>query len=163
MFDFFKKKKKEEKKVSIASPVTGKIVKLEEVPDPVFAEKMVGDGFAIIPEDGEVHAPVSGEVTLQPEGFHAIGIKTEEGLEVLVHFGLETVELKGEGFTPHVKVGDKVNKGDKVLSVDIEKIKDKVPSIITPCIVANLEENILSEINFDAKCGEEVQTVTIVD
>ncbi|MDU5504252.1 MAG: PTS glucose transporter subunit IIA [Anaerococcus vaginalis] len=163
MFDFFKKKKKEEKKVSIASPVNGKIVKLEEVPDPVFAEKMVGDGFAIIPEDGEVHAPVSGEVTLQPEGFHAIGIKTEEGLEVLVHFGLETVELKGEGFTPHVKVGDKVNKGDKVLSVDIEKIKDKVPSIITPCIVANLEENILSEINFDAKCGEEVQTVTIVD
>lgn len=163
MFDFFKKKKKEEKKVSIASPVNGKIVKLEEVPDPVFAEKMVGDGFAIIPEDGELHAPVSGEVTLQPEGFHAIGIKTEEGLEVLVHFGLETVELKGEGFTPHVKVGDKVNKGDKVLSVDIEKIKDKVPSIITPCIVANLEENILSEINFDAKCGEEVQTVTIVD
>lgn len=163
MFDFFKKKKKEEKKVSIASPVNGKIVKLEEVPDPVFAEKMVGDGFAVMPEDGEVHAPVSGEVTLQPEGFHAIGIKTEEGLEVLVHFGLETVELKGEGFTPHVKVGDKVNKGDKVLSVDIEKIKDKVPSIITPCIVANLEENILSEINFDAKCGEEVQTVTIVD
>lgn len=163
MFDFFKKKKKEEKKVSIANPVNGKIVKLEEVPDPVFAEKMVGDGFAVMPEDGEVNAPVSGEVTLQPEGFHAIGIKTEEGLEVLVHFGLETVELKGEGFTPHVKVGDKVNKGDKVLSVDIEKIKDKVPSIITPCIVANLEENILSEINFDAKCGEEVQTVTIVD
>ena len=163
MFDFFKKKKKEEKKVSIANPVNGKVVKLEEVPDPVFAEKMVGDGLAVMPEEGEVHAPVSGEVTLQPDGYHAIGIKTEEGLEVLVHFGLETVELKGEGFTPHVKVGDKVNKGDKVLSVDIEKIKDKVPSIITPCIVANLEENILSEINFDAKCGEEVQTVTIVD
>ena len=163
MFDFFKKKKKIEKKVSIANPVNGKVVKLEEVPDPVFAEKMVGDGFAVVPEDGEVHAPVSGEVTLQPDGFHAIGIKTEEGLEVLVHFGLETVELKGEGFTPHVKVGDKVNKGDNVLSVDIEKIKDKVPSIITPCIVANLEENILSEINFDAKCGEEVQTVTIVE
>ena len=89
--------------------------------------------------------------------------KTQEGLEVLVHFGLETVELKGEGFTPHVKVGDMVKKGDKVLSVDIEKIKDKVPSIITPCIVANLEENILSEINFDANCGEEVQKVTIVE
>ena len=163
MFDFFKKKKKPEKKVSIANPVNGKVVKLEEVPDPVFAEKMVGDGFAVMPEEGEVFAPVSGEVTLQPDGYHAIGIKTEEGLEVLVHFGLETIELKGEGFTPHVKVGDKVNKGDKVLSVDIGKIKDKVPSIITPCIVANLEENILSEINFDAKCGEEVQTVTIVD
>ena len=163
MFDFFKKKKKEEKIVSIASPVKGKVVKLEEVPDPVFAEKMVGDGFAVEPENGEVFAPVSGEVTLQPEGYHAIGIKTQEGLEVLVHFGLETVELKGEGFTPHVKVGDMVKKGDKVLSVDIEKIKDKVPSIITPCIVANLEENILSEINFDAKCGEEVQTVTIVE
>ena len=162
MFDFFKKKKKEEKKVSIASPVNGKVVKLEEVPDPVFAEKMVGDGFAVIPSDGEVFAPVSGEVTLQPEGYHAIGIKTDEGIEVLVHFGLETVELKGDGFTPHVKIGDRVNKGDKVLSVDTEKIKDKVPSLITPCIVANLEENKLSEINFDAKCGEEVQTVTIV-
>ncbi|MDU3153619.1 MAG: PTS glucose transporter subunit IIA [Anaerococcus hydrogenalis] len=68
-----------------------------------------------------------------------------------------------DGFTPHVKIGDRVNKGDKVLSVDTEKIKDKVPSIITPCIVANLEKNILSEINFDAKCGEEVQTVTIVE
>ncbi len=123
MFDFFKKKKKEEKIVSIASPVKGKVVKLEEVPDPVFAEKMVGDGFAVEPENGEVFAPVSGEVTLQPEGYHAIGIKTQEGLEVLVHFGLETVELKGEGFTPHVKVGDMVKKGDKVLSVDIEKIK----------------------------------------
>lgn len=163
MFDFFKKKKKEEKIVSIASPVKGKVIKLEEVPDPVFAEKMVGDGFAVEPENGEVFAPVSGEVTLQPEGYHAIGIKTQEGLEVLVHFGLETVELKGEGFTPHVKVGDMVKKGDKVLSVDIEKIKDKVPSIITPCIVANLEENILSEINFDANCGEEVQKVTIVE
>ncbi|MDU5912765.1 MAG: PTS glucose transporter subunit IIA [Anaerococcus vaginalis] len=163
MFDFFKKKNKVEKKVSIASPVNGKVVKLEEVPDPVFAEKMVGDGFAVLPEDGEVYSPVDGEVTLQPDGYHAIGIKTDEGIEVLVHFGLETVELKGEGFTPHVKVGDKVNKGDKVLSVDIEKIKDKVPSIITPCIVANLEKNILSEINFGAKCGEEVQTVTIVD
>ena len=163
MFDFFKKKKKEEKIVSIASPVKGKVIKLEEVPDPVFAEKMVGDGFAVEPENGEVFAPVSGEVTLQPEGYHAIGIKTQEGLEVLVHFGLETVELKGEGFTPHVKVGDMVKKGDKVLSVDIEKIKDKVPSIITPCIVANLEENILSEINLDANCGEEVQKVTIVE
>ena len=63
MFDFFKKKKKEEKIVSIASPVKGKVVKLEEVPDPVFAEKMVGDGFAVEPENGEVFAPVSGEVT----------------------------------------------------------------------------------------------------
>ena len=124
MFNFFKKKKNDEKKVSIASPVNGKVVKLEEVPDPVFAEKMVGDGFAVIPSDGEVFAPVSGEVTLQPDGYHAIGIKTDEGIEVLVHFGLETVELKGDGFTPHVKVGDRVNKGDKVLSVDIEKIKD---------------------------------------
>ena len=163
MFNFFKNKNKKEEKVSIVSPVNGKIVKLEEVPDPVFAEKMVGDGFAVIPSDGEVFAPVSGEVTLQPEGYHAIGIKTEEGVEVLVHFGLETVELKGEGFTPHVKVGDKVNKGDKVLSVDIEKIKDKVPSLITPCIVANLEKNKLSEINFDAIFGQEVQSVTIVE
>ena len=163
MFNFFKNKNKKEEKVSIVSPVNGKIVKLEEVPDPVFAEKMVGDGFAVIPSDGEVFAPVSGEVTLQPEGYHAIGIKTEEGVEVLVHFGLETVELKSEGFTPHVKVGDKVNKGDKVLSVDIEKIKDKVPSLITPCIVANLEKNKLSEINFDAIFGQEVQSVTIVE
>lgn len=162
MFDFLKRKK-EKKEVSIRKPVNGEVVDLKDVPDPVFAQKMVGDGFAIKPLDGEVYAPVSGEVTLQPEGYHAIGIKTEEGIEVLVHFGLETVELKGEGFTPHVKIGDKVNAGDKVLSVDIEKIKDKVPSIITPCIVANLEENTLSEINFDADLNEVVQKVTIED
>lgn len=160
MFDFLKRKK-EKKEVSIRKPVNGEVIELKDVPDPVFAQKMVGDGFAIKPLDGEVYAPVSGEVTLQPEGYHAIGIKTEEGVEVLVHFGLETVELKGEGFTPHVKIGDKVSAGDKVLSVDIEKIKDKVPSIISPCIVANLEDNSLSEINFDAGLNEEVQKVII--
>lgn len=163
MLNFLKKNKNKDIEISIANPINGKVVKLEEVPDPVFAQKMVGDGFAVIPEEGEVYAPVSGEVTLQPEGFHAIGIKTEEDLEVLIHFGLDTVELKGQGFTPHVKIGDKVNKGDKILTVDIDKIKDKVPSIISPCIVANLEKNILSEINFDAKCGEEVQKVIIVE
>ena len=162
MFDFLKKKKKS-KEVSIKNPLNGQVVELSEVPDPVFAQKMVGDGFAIKPNDGEVHAPVSGEVTLQPEGYHAVGIKTDEGVEVLVHFGLETVELKGQGFTPHVKIGDRVEAGDKILSVDIDEIKDKVPSIITPCIVANLEDNSLSEISFDAKLGEETQRIIIKD
>lgn len=160
MFDFLKRKK-DEKEVSIYKPVNGEIIDLSQVPDPVFSERMVGDGFAIKPTDGEVYAPVSGEVTLLPEGYHAIGIKTEEKIEVLVHFGLETVELKGDGFTSFVKIGDKVMKGDKILSVDIEKIKDRVPSLVTPCIVANLENNKLSEINFDAGLKEEVQKVII--
>ena len=82
--------------VSILSPLTGKAVPMEEVPDPVFSQKIIGDGIAVIPEDGKLVSPVDGEVISVAETLHAYGFRSEDGIEVLVHFGLETVSLKGD-------------------------------------------------------------------
>ena len=108
--------------VTIVSPVNGKAVPITEVPDPVFADKILGEGIAVIPEDGIFLCPVDGEVASVAESLHAIGFSTEEGLEVLMHIGLDTVKLNGEGFTLHVKVGDKVKKGDLIAEVNLDFI-----------------------------------------
>ncbi len=89
----------------ILSPVTGKAVALEQVPDPVFSQKIIGDGMAVIPEDGRIVSPVTGEVASVADTLHAFGFRTDEGVELLVHVGLETVALKGECFQVHVKAG----------------------------------------------------------
>lgn len=98
--------------IRILSPLTGTAVALEEVPDPVFSQKIIGDGIAIIPQDGKLVSPIDGEVVSVAETLHAYGLRSEDGIEVMVHFGLETVALKGEYFTCHVKQGDKVKAGD---------------------------------------------------
>ena len=90
---------KENAKFSIIAPLSGKIVALEEVPDPVFSEKALGDGIAILPEDGKIYSPVNGVVASIAATNHAYGFQSEEGVEILVHVGLETVGLNGEGFT----------------------------------------------------------------
>ncbi|MED3929077.1 PTS glucose transporter subunit IIA, partial [Priestia megaterium] len=97
------------KETTILSPISGDILPISEVPDPVFSQKMMGDGFAIEPTEGKVVSPVEGEVVQLFHTKHAIGLKTEAGTEILIHIGLETVEMKGEGFEAHVKQGDKVN------------------------------------------------------
>ena len=104
----------------IIAPLTGRIVKLEEVPDKVFAEKIMGDGFAIEPKDNIVVAPVDGEIAILFPTKHAIGMVTAEGLELLIHVGIDTVKLNGEGFKAFVKQGDKVKAGDKLLEVDFK-------------------------------------------
>ncbi|HLR22331.1 MAG TPA: PTS glucose transporter subunit IIA, partial [Pseudogracilibacillus sp.] len=110
--NLFKKTKDEE---VIYAPMSGEKAALEDVPDPVFSEKMMGEGIAIIPSEGKVVAPVQGEVVHVPDTLHAVGIKSEAGTELLVHIGLETVGLKGEGFTAKVKQGDKINVGDELI------------------------------------------------
>ncbi|MBQ8298102.1 MAG: PTS transporter subunit EIIC [Ruminococcus sp.] len=125
------------KTVSIASPLNGKAVALEQVPDPVFSEKVLGDGCAVIPADGKIYSPVNGEISSIAETFHAYGFTSEDGLEILVHFGLETVALKGEGFKSHVSVGDKVKVGDLVAEVDIELLKKHNINLITPVLVCD--------------------------
>lgn len=124
----------------IQMPLTGRIMPISEVPDPVFAEGMMGDGFAIEPVDGKVTAPVSGKVVTVFPTKHAIVIESEAGLEVLIHFGLDTLKLKGEGFTTHVEQGQNVKAGDLLLTVDIDAIIGKVPSVITPVVFTNLSE-----------------------
>jgi glucose-specific phosphotransferase system IIA component len=137
-FMFFNKKEK------LHAPMSGTIKPITEAPDPAFSQKMIGDGFCIEPEDGIVGSPVDGTIQMVFPTKHAIGITTKKGMEIMVHFGMETVSLNGEGFTAHVESGDKVKVGDTILEVDIEKIKDKVPSLITPIVVTNLEGKTLS-------------------
>jgi sugar PTS system EIIA component len=122
------------KSVEIAAPLTGRYVPLEEVPDQVFSQKMMGDGFAIEPEKGEVYAPADGEITNLFPTKHAIGIKTKNGLEILIHVGIDTVELEGDGFTAYVSEGDRVSAGQKLLDFDMEKIKNSGKPLITPVI-----------------------------
>jgi len=128
-----------EKKVNetLFAPLEGKIVKLEDVPDPVFSEKMMGDGIAIEPVNGEVVSPVKGKIVQVFPTKHAIGIESEIGLEVLVHIGLDTVQMNGEGFSAHVSVGDKVNVGSKLVTFDLDLVKAKAKSSITPLIITN--------------------------
>lgn len=131
----------------ILCPLTGEVLKLSMVPDKVFAEKMMGDGFAIDPTGGTVIAPVSGEVTSLFATKHAVGITSDNGLEILIHVGMDTVSLGGEGITAFIKQGDRVKVGDKLLEVDFNLIKDKVPSLITPIVFTNLTDN--AKINFN--------------
>lgn len=131
---------KNEEMFKFSVPVSGEIISLDAVDDDVFSQRMMGDGFAIIPSDGKVFSPFDGIVTSIFPTKHAITIKNSYGIEVLIHFGLDTVNLNGEGFTSHVQNEDKVKAGDIILSVDIESIKDKVKSLVVPIIFLNLNE-----------------------
>ena len=121
----------------ILAPLTGKAVPLSEVPDPVFSDKVLGDGVAIIPADGKIVSPVDGEISTVAETGHAYGFTSEDGQEILVHVGLETVSLNGECFKVYGKVGDKVKKGDLVAEVDLGYLKEKEINPITPVLLCS--------------------------
>ncbi|MFD2618633.1 glucose PTS transporter subunit IIA [Terrilactibacillus laevilacticus] len=127
--------------VTFSSPLKGNLLNLEEVPDQVFSQKMMGEGFAIDPKNGIVISPINGKVTSVFPTKHAIGLLSDDGLEILIHIGIDTVNLKGEGFTVYVKEGEYITLGDILITFDLEGIKDKVPSVITPIIFTNLSEN----------------------
>ncbi|PLR98882.1 PTS sugar transporter subunit IIA [Bacillus sp. T33-2] len=131
--------KEEVKTVQLKSPITGNAVSLDKVPDPVFAQKMMGDGIAVEPTEGVAVSPVDGEIIQVFPTKHAIGIKAKNGAEILIHIGLETVSLNGEGFETHVKEGDKVKTGDKLVSFDLETIRTKAKSTVTPIIITNTD------------------------
>ena len=126
---------------TIYAPLKGRTVPLDEVPDQVFSDKLMGDGLAIYPANGEVVAPFDGTVELVFPTKHAIGLKSESGVEVLIHFGLETVGLQGEGFKVHVDSGDTIIKGQSLMTVDLDYIKTHAKSDITPIIVTNSGEH----------------------
>lgn len=123
MFGFLKRNRKEE--FSIVAPVSGKLIRLEDVNDPVFSQKMMGDGFAIQPINNIVVAPLSGTIVALPKTKHAIGIKTKDGIEILIHIGLDTVDLNGEGFKSFVNEGDKIKQGNKLVEFDANFMKQK--------------------------------------
>jgi PTS system glucose-specific IIA component len=123
MFNFLKKSK-----FTVVSPANGKLKAITEVHDEAFSSKGLGDGFAVEPENGEVYSPVDGTITLVFATKHAIGIKCDNGTEILVHIGVDTVELEGEGFETFVSEGQKISAGQLLSKFDIENIKNKVPS-----------------------------------
>ncbi|MCG5105173.1 glucose-specific PTS transporter subunit IIBC [Oceanobacillus alkalisoli] len=125
---------------SFVSPMTGEIKPITDVPDPVFAGKMMGDGFAILPTHGTIVSPVNGKIVNLFPTKHAIGIESESGREILIHFGIDTVKLEGEGFEALVAQDDEVKVGQPLLNVDLSYVKENAPSIMTPIIFTNLKE-----------------------
>ncbi len=132
MFGFMKRKVRE-----VFSPVDGQIVTLESVDDEVFSQKMVGDGVAVMPVTNQFTAPLDGVVTKIFSTNHAYSIKNDKDLEVMVHIGLETVALNGEGFTRIAKEGDAVKVGDVIIEANLAYIKEHAKDIITPIIISD--------------------------
>lgn len=124
----------------ISSPLKGEVVSLDKVNDDVFAGELLGKGVAIIPEEGKVVAPVNGMVATVMETKHAIAIQSDNGLEILIHIGLDTVKLEGKYYTTFVKTGDRINKGDKLIEFDINEIKKEGYEVITPVLVINSDK-----------------------
>jgi PTS system glucose-specific IIA component len=130
MFRFFKKRPLEVFAIS-----NGEVIELAEVKDEVFSKKLVGDGVAIIPTNGQIVAPIKGIVTRIFPTNHAFYITTKNGLEIMVHIGLDTVQLKGKGFKRLIKEGKLVNVGDVIIEVDLDYLKSKDKDIVTALIV----------------------------
>jgi glucose-specific phosphotransferase system IIA component len=123
--------------IAITSPLSGEVIRLEQVPDQAFAQKRMGDGVAIIPSNGKLMAPFDGFVLHLVSTKHAIIVQHASGLQLLMHFGLNTVHLQGKGFTAHVASGDLINAGQLMLEIDLDFIKSSGYSTWTPIVVAN--------------------------
>ena len=146
-------KKENEDKLEISAPLKGKKVELENVQDNVFSQGVLGKGVAIDPTEGIVTAPVDGVVSALFPTLHAIGITTDEGIQLMIHVGLDTVELDGEHFKAFVKKGEKVKKNQKLLEFDIDAIKKKGYVMETPVIITNPDD--YKEISII--CEDEIQ------
>ena len=140
----------------IAAPVSGKAVPMSQVNDPTFSQEILGKGTAIIPSEGRIVAPADGQVTMVFDTKHALSIQTDNGAELIIHIGLDTVQLKGQYFEAHVQAGDKVKKGDLLLDFDMDKIKAAGYDVITPVIVCNTPQfpKIECISGMDVKAGE---------
>ncbi len=157
MFGLFKSKKQ-----ILVSPADGDIVKLEDVPDEVFSAKLVGEGIAIMPRSNTFVAPITGVVSKIFSTNHAFSIRTSNNLEVMVHIGLDTVELNGEGFKALAKEGDKVPVGKPIISADLAFIESKGKPIITPIVVNHEKELIISNNKIgNIQEGEELMEVIL--
>ena len=159
LFDkLFGSKENKSVEVEIYAPLSGEIVNIEDVPDVVFSEKIVGDGIAIRPKGNKIVAPIDGVIGKIFETNHAFSMESKEGIELFVHFGIDTVELKGEGFTRTAQEGQAVKRGDTVIEFDLELLESKAKSVLTPVVVSNMDE--IS--NIEKKAGEVVAGESIV-
>ncbi|MBD2815825.1 PTS glucose transporter subunit IIA [Xenorhabdus sp. Flor] len=149
--------KKNSGSIEIIAPLSGEIVNIEDVPDVVFAEKIVGDGIAIKPTGNKIVSPVDGTIGKIFETNHAFSIESDSGIELFVHFGIDTVELKGEGFKRIAEEGQRVQKGDLVLEFDLAFLEERAKSTLTPVVISNMDEiKELSKVNGAVTVGESV-------
>lgn len=141
LFDkLFGSKENKSVEVEIYAPISGEIVNIEDVPDVVFSEKIVGDGVAVRPIGNKIVAPVDGVIGKIFETNHAFSMESKEGVELFVHFGIDTVELKGEGFTRIAQEGQSVKRGDTVIEFDLALLESKAKSVLTPIVISNMDE-----------------------
>jgi sugar PTS system EIIA component len=158
------KKHKRSKDIMIQSPLNGEVIELASVPDPVFSQKMMGEGIGFIPTNGEIFSPISGTVTQVFPTKHAIGLITEDGVELLLHLGLETVELKGKGFDITVEADDKVQAQERIGSFDLSYIEEKGKEIISVLVFPNLQEKgkkLTLSTTGEVKAGTEIASLVV--
>ena len=150
--------------ITLLSPLDGWLAPLEETPDPVFAERMLGDGVAIDPTGDTLHAPCAGEVIGLHHTRHAVTLRADSGAEILMHIGLETVALNGEGFTVHVIEGQRVAAGDKLISFNLDRLARRAKSLITPMVVTNGEafEIVRRDLDRSVEVGDPIMTLKAV-
>ncbi|HHF6214344.1 TPA: PTS glucose transporter subunit IIA [Haemophilus influenzae] len=141
LFDkLFGSKENKSVEVEIYAPISGEIVNIEDVPDVVFSEKIVGDGVAVRPIGNKIVAPVDGVIGKIFETNHAFSMESKEGVELFGHFGIDTVELKGEGFTRIAQEGQSIKRGDTVIEFDLPLLESKAKSVLTPIVISNMDE-----------------------
>lgn len=147
--------------LDVVAPVSGKYLNLDEVPDPVFSERMVGDGVAIQPEQEKtvVVSPVKGKIVMLADTNHAIGIQTDNGLELLIHIGLDTVELKGNGFHPLISIQEHVEQGQPMMEVDVPAIEASGKKSCIPIVITNNENGKFTLIQNPSDTVEAGETV----
>lgn len=155
MFNFFKKNSTKE--VKIVAPVSGKTIDLSKVPDAVFSERLAGDGIAIEPSGDVIVAPCDGELTLVFKTLHAFGLTLENGVELLVHIGIDTVSLNGEGFKQLAEAGTKVKAGTPIIEINREVILNKGYSLITPVLITNMDlvKDLKTNLDKDVSAGKD--------
>lgn len=143
---------------TVASPLIGQVIPLSEVNDPVFASEAMGKGCAVIPTEGKVYAPFDGTIVGLLDSHHAVGMESENGIEILVHIGMDTVKLNGKHFTCHIEDGQHVKKGQLLLEFDIEAIKNEGYEVVTPVVITNSDEftEITTEAAGQVRNGDEL-------
>lgn len=141
---------------ALVDPIACQRMALDQVPDEVFSSKLLGDGLAIIPESGILRAPCACRVIQIFPTNHALGLLTDHGVEILIHVGIDTVELKGEGFKRLAGVGDHLKAGDPLIEIDVERIQSLGKSIATPIIITNMDKVKKLEVN----CGDILMKIT---
>ncbi|MGM0168877.1 hypothetical protein IGI39_004632 [Enterococcus sp. AZ135] len=155
-------KKQKAKKINLYNPVDGKVTFIDECSDPVFAQKIIGDGFVVEPINGKIYSPLKGIITSIFPANHAIGITTDDGKEFLVHIGINTVELNGEGFEILVDKKSEVTKDTQLANVDLERIRKSGFSTEIIVVLTNSEnDNLIIDAIGDKRHGESIATLLI--